>query len=746
MAVGRQQGIDQTGDQSVEQAGCLPLQARSDLKTVPIGFGGRLSYVVKDPLALNYHRLQPVQHHLLELMREPRCLPELQLALNEYEPSCQFEVRDVQRMLADFHEKGLLISKRPGQGTQLYLLRQKQMRQKVLQGLQSFLFLKVPGWSPETALRMLDPLRRLMLHPISVGMMLCLIVAALLLVAREHAEFQSRLPAFQQFFSWRNMPYLWLSIIVAKVVHEFGHAFVCRHFGAEPQQIGVMIMVFTPTLYCDVTDSWLLKNKWQRMAIGLGGPLFEASLASLALFVWWWTEPGTLHYVCLNLFLMSTVTNTIFNLNPLVKYDGYYILSDYLEIPNLKQQSDRAMQVAFCRYGLGVDLPRDPLSPESGNPWLLTYGIAAWCYRWLIMFGITLFMYTMLKPVGMQRFAFLLLAVTLGMMGYAMFRGMKQAMQQIQPVKPAPIRYVILGSLGVAVVAAVLLIPIPYWITCQFELEPSNVLHLYSLTPGRLREVCVQPGDQVSAGDVLLRLHNPDLEDELGKERMQLEIQEKRLLVARLKRDDEQIAAASDQMASIEARLENLLEQEKRLTIVAPISGRVYPPQRKPGQLAEVRERLPQWSGSLFDASNRNAWVEKGMPVLSLAPEDRMQAVLLIDQNTRNDLAVGQPVLLQCHSWVGRYWSSEIREIGERDTDQPPAALAGNGSGVTVVTDARGRQKMVSAAYRGIVPLSEKAEIEPLLGTTGKARVIISHRTTAGWAWRLACQTFQFRL
>ncbi|MEZ5950521.1 MAG: hypothetical protein R3C12_15155 [Planctomycetaceae bacterium] len=108
------------------------------------------------------------------------------------------------------------------------------------------------------------------------------------------------------------------------------------------------------------------------------------------------------------------------------------------------------------------------------------------------------------------------------------------------------------------------------------------------------------------------------------------------------------------------------------------------------------------------------------MPVLSLAPEDRMQAVLLIDQNTRNDLAVGQPVLLQCHSWVGRYWSSEIREIGERDTDQPPAALAGNGSGVTVVTDARGRQKMVSAAYRGIVRCPRRQRSNRCWGPPGK--------------------------
>ena len=725
---------------------CLPLRTRDDLEIVPIGFGGRLSYVVKDPIGLNYQRLQPVQHHLLELLRQPQTLPELQLALNEFEPASPFELRDVQQMLTDFHEKGLLVSTRPGQGAQMYLLRQKKMRQQLLQTLQGFLFLRLPGWSPERVLQWWDPLRKVLLHPFSIGLMLLTILAALLLVAREQREFQSRLPEFQQFFSWGNLPYLWLSVMAAKVVHEFGHAFFCRHYGRDPHQIGVMLLIFTPTLYCDVTDSWLLQNKWQRMAIGLGGPLFEATLAAVALFVWWWTEPGTLHYVCLNLFLISAVTSTIFNLNPLIKYDGYYVLSDYLEIPNLKQQSDRALQVAFCKYGLGVDLPRDPLAPESGNPWLLAYGLAAWCYRWLIMFGITLMIYSMLKPMGLQQFAFVLLAITLGMMCYAMFQGMKQAMQQIQPVKPAPIRYLMLGGVGTAVVAGLLLIPIPYWITCQFELEPRDVLHLYSLTPGELQEVRVQPGDLVQAGEVLIRLRNPDLEDKLLEEQFQLSIQQNRLLVARLKREDDQIAAALDQISSIQARLINLQEQLSRLTICAPTAGRVYPPQSRPEQTAEIRERLPQWKGTLFDAGNARAWVEKGLPVMSLAPRDGLQAVLLIDQNSRNDLAVGQAVLLQCQPWSGRYWNSQIAEIGERDTDEAPAALAGAGGGVALTTDPQGRQRMLSAAYRGIVPLAGEDVIEPLLGTTGRARVIVTHRTTAGWCWRFLSQTFRFRL
>ena len=116
-------------------------------------------------------------------------------------------------------------------------------------------------------------------------------------------------------------------------MHEFGHGLSCKHFGGECHEMGVMILVLTPCLYCNVSDSWMLPSKWHRAAIGAAGMYVELVLASLATFVWWWSEPGVLYYLCLNVMFICWVTTLIFNANPLLRYDGYYILADVMEIP-----------------------------------------------------------------------------------------------------------------------------------------------------------------------------------------------------------------------------------------------------------------------------------------------------------------------------------------------------------------------------------------------------------------------------
>jgi len=747
LAVGGQP--EQTLSPSQNGEELLPLRTRRDLETEWIGYSGRETAIVKDPVGLKYHRLQPVQYELLRLLESPQSLRSLQDGLHHFDPAYHFEIQDLQRMLADFHQKNLIHSERPGQGYQLYKLRHKKKRQDILNGVRSLLFLRLPGWSPTRVLDRLDGLGRVVLHPVSVGLMLMIIFSAMLLVIRESAEFQSRMPAFQQFFSWKNLPYMWGSIIIAKIVHEFGHAMMCRYYKAEPHQIGVMLLVFTPTMYCDVTDSWMLKSKWKRMAIGLAGALFEAVLAALAFYLWWWTEPGMIHFVCLNLFLLSAVTNIVFNLNPLVRFDGYYVLSDYLEIPNLKQQSDRALLSWFCNRVLGVQIPKDPLLPESGSPWLVVYALAAWCYRWVIMIGITIFLYVILKPYGLQQFSYGILLFTLGMMIYAMVRGMKKALEEIQPIKPAPQRWFALGAVAVGVVFVLALVPVPWWITCSFELQPKNVQHVHTMTEGHLAALLAEPGDQVRAGDVICRLSNPDLEDELQVATTQQDVLEQTLLAARVRRDDEALAEALDRYKSVKARIENLREQQSRLEVRAPVSGVLITAEPRPEKPADPAERLPSWHGTVFDEHNEDVWLTMGTPIANIAPSQEMEAVLLIEQRHRNDLAAGQSVTMLWSHLPGYYLSGEIDSIGERFTKTAPASLSQKAGGkMATVTDEQGQEVLLTSAYQAIVPISVKqtAGVMDSMGLRGEARVVITKRTLLGWGWRLFRQTFSFRL
>ncbi len=155
------------------------------------------------------------------------------------------------------------------------------------------------------------------------------------------AEFERRVPTFQQFFSWPNVFLLWLTMGAAKFIHELGHGLACKHYGGECHEIGMAFMVFSPCLFCDVSDSWVLANKWKRIFIACAGMMIEVFLSALAMLAWWHSQPGLLHHLCLNMFMVTTITTVIFNANPLLRYDGYYILSDLLEIPNLRTKADR---------------------------------------------------------------------------------------------------------------------------------------------------------------------------------------------------------------------------------------------------------------------------------------------------------------------------------------------------------------------------------------------------------------------
>lgn len=720
----------------------LPLRTRLDLEWAEVEFAGQPSIVCKDPVGLKYVRLLPIQREALRLLEFPATLDSLEEQLNQFAPTLTLERRDIMRMLADLHERGLIYSVRSGQGEQLLQAQLKQQRSRWKSLPQMLLFCKFPGWAPGRFLDRLQPVARVIFHPVIMATMGILIVVASMLVIREQTTFQQRLPDLQQFFTWQNLPYLWLSIVITKVIHELGHALACRRCGAEPEQIGIMLLMFAPTLYCDVTDSWMLKSKWKRIAIGLAGPFFEWVLAAVALFGWWWTEPGTLHYVCMNIFVLSAVTTTIFNLNPLVKFDGYYILSDWLEIPNLRQQADRAVQAAFCRHILRTELPARPFEPELQSSWLIVYSLSAWAYRWTILAGITVLLYITLKPAGLERFAFLVATGSALAMLWQIVSGIRYSLREVRPLTPSLIRTGIAGLTFAIASACLFLVPVPYWIVCECELQPRDIQHLHNLVAGQLKQVHVIPGETVAAGQLLVTLDNPELQDErrdLLKQREQLQT---RIRVAQIQQDSEALALTRDQLDSVNQHLLHIDAELQLLQINAPCAGRIIPAERSNYSRPEQQQRLGSWYGTIFDAGVKNAWLAAGTTLLSVAPSEEMEAIVLIEQHVRNDVTASHPILLQCDVWPGRVLHSRLTHISTREMlpyRTSPSALD--------TTNRQDASHTNHAPYLGVAALPDLTTTAlPALGSGGLARITVTHRSVAEWGWRFLCRTFRFRL
>src|SRR5207244_3763192 len=188
---------------------------------------------------------------------------------------------------------------------------------------------------------------------VSVGVRL----AAVLLVATHFEAFREKLPDYHEFFSFKTIVYLWAALGCVKIIHEFGHGLSCKAFGGEVHEIGALLLCFSPCMYCNVSDAWTLPSKWKRIIISGAGIYVELIIAAIATFVWWNTPSHPfVNNMSLSLMVVCSVSTIVFNANPLMRYDGYYVLADLLEIPNLRDRCNRYLKNLVLDKCLGIEV------------------------------------------------------------------------------------------------------------------------------------------------------------------------------------------------------------------------------------------------------------------------------------------------------------------------------------------------------------------------------------------------------
>lgn len=738
----------------------VPLQMRPDLVVKRIDYLGVGYWVVKDPAGLKYYRLQQEQYEVLKLLNSERSLEQIREEMIRVMPTIRLQLSDIQHLITDLHEKGLVYSNREGQGAALLKKHWDEKKRKFFNTLRSLLYLRLPGWDPERTLDRIYPFFRWMFTPFGVGIYAVTVISSWLLLGIQFEKFSQQLPQFQQFFGWPNLIYLWATLAACKVVHEFGHGLSCKHFGGECHEMGVMLLVFSPCLYCDVSDSWMLKNKWARIMIGAAGMYIEILLSAIAIFVWWYTEQGLLHNLALNTFFVTTISTVIFNANPLMRFDGYYMMSDFLEIPNLRPKADKLLREGFAWYCLGIESKPDPFMPETGRAWFVAFAVASGIYRWFIVVAITVFLYTVLKPYGLQSIGATMAVVSIGTIIGSMFYNLYKIVSapRLEPMSKPKIALTTLVAGGA--VSAALLIPIPLYIQATFIIEPLDVRHVYTRTPGLLVQQNVQPGDTVTAGQVLAVLQNPEKEDEKRDLELKKNLQEQEYKTQRALGNNDQMVVVEQRKAAFEKQLSEVEEQLRELTIVAPIAGRVIaPPRVSEPDYEQARKQLPAWRGTPLDPRNSGAVLEERTHLLSIAPNDQFQAIVLIDQGDINDLIQDdlaerlqqsqkqrRPMELKFDHLPARTYEARIKDISSSPLDYVPELLSNKlGGELPTMTDSQGREKLLSPVYQATVELTEDTSMLSS-GMRGRARFWVDERTAGQWLWRYICRTFHFRL
>ena len=255
----------------------------------------------------------------------------------------------------------------------------KKCATRELQGrLMNILFPRIPLWDPDRFLRKWMPVMRVFLSPFGAILWLIVVIGAIVVIAPKWGELQG---AASHAIDPTNWPFLWATFCLIKLIHELGHGFSCRRFGGEIHELGIMFLVFVPAPYVDASSAWSLPSRWQRALVGAGGMIFELFVAAIMAFIWANTNDTNLvHQLAYNAMLIASVSTVIFNANPLLRYDGYYILSDLLEIPNLQQKANEYALGLIKRHVFRVKSPL-PLPPPGQRVWLFLYAISSGIYR-----------------------------------------------------------------------------------------------------------------------------------------------------------------------------------------------------------------------------------------------------------------------------------------------------------------------------------------------------------------------------
>jgi len=733
----------------------LAIRVRPDLKARKQRYQGRVYWVVKDPVGLQYYRFEEEEFAIMQMLDGQSSLEEIAERFEAEFPPQTIRVEELQNFIGMLHRSGLVLSDSPGQGVQLKKRRDEKKWKEMIGAMTNILSFRFRGFDPERILNGIYPWVRWFFTPWATWCSIFLALAALSLVIVEFDVFQSKLPSFNSFFAAQN----WLLIAgvlgVTKVIHEFGHGLSCKHFGGECHEMGVMFLVLTPCLYCNVSDSWMLPSRWHRAAIGAAGMYVEVVIASIATFIWWFSEPGMLNYICLNVMFVSSVSTILFNANPLLRYDGYYILSDIMEIPNLRQKATSILTRYLRKWCLGMEPEEDPFLPKRNQALFAFYTVASFFYRWFILLSILYFLNKVFEPYGLKILGQLIALMSLyGLIVMPFWKVFKFFRVPGRWSKVKKVRMFASLALLAGLVSCAFLIPFPSSVMCSFELQPRGATSVYVDVAGRVEEIAAEPGDRVEAGDLLVRLKNIDLEIEVARlEGEGAALREELETIEQIAFNDEtaglRLDAVKESLASINEQLAKQRRDAQRLEIRAPVAGTVIPPPAKREPPTDERVQLASWSGSPLEKENLGATLspeEQHNLLCQIGDPDAWDAVLVIDQGDLDLVTPGQQVRLMFEETANHVFVSEIADIADDEMEAISPRLASTSGGVVPAqADPDGVVRPLSTSYQADVPLDDSLGLFRN-GLVGQARIKTQPRTIAARLGRYLRRTFRFDL
>lgn len=580
----------------------IPWVKRADLIVTPHDSGG---WVIKDPLTLSYTWLDNAEYLILNLLDGSISFAHLLKKVQGGYPARKLTAEDVVEFLQSLAGQQL-IRQPQGDSQRLIASPQRSVFIRCFSLLARVLKIQIPLVNPSRLLDGLMPVMRAVIQPCTVMAAAIVSASALCLVMLNIGEILRQLPSVGQFLAASNVLLMLVVFVVVKVLHEAGHALTARYFGAECNECGVMLLMFTPVLYTNVTDSWVLP-RWQRVLVSAAGIIVELVLASVCCILWWYASAGVTKAILLNVMMLCSVNTLLFNGNPLLRFDGYFILADLTGIPNLAARSSARLQAVLIDLLTGKSaVPQH----EERRTTLLAYGALSTIYRAFLTLAILRLIAAITDQWHLGIAGKLLSAVVIAGFVVIPAAGFLHGLLARSRESGGGRSYA--GPvLAILVLVATLFCPLPQTVVAPAIVRPVD-RPVYAPLSGRLVG-CADYGSRVEEGEVLVELQNPELEQagqELQHRVIEIEQQLSTLKSSPATASSELIPALAEALRAARAQLTNFRMESAGLLVIADRSGRFLPPAAVSRQ---TRDDLPElWHDTPAQAYNLGAWIERG--------------------------------------------------------------------------------------------------------------------------------------
>ncbi len=726
----------------------VALRMRPDLIVRERKVGSRIYFVIKDPIRLLHHQLWEEEFALLRMLDGRTSFASMRKAFEKKFPGSRLDSRLLQILHGKFYRSGLVLSNNVGQAIELQRRHEDFQSQEKWRRVRGWMSIRFRGINPDNALELLDKRLGWCFEVPALMTTMLFVAFTMIFFAMHSARLVENLPSLEEYMTGQSIALLYIAFSGLKVLHELGHGLACKHYGGECNEMGLMLLIFTPCMYCDVTDSWMVGSKWKRAMIASAGIFFELIAASVCMWLWWFTNPGVIHSLCFQVVLVGSVGTLLFNGNPLLKYDGYFVVSDLLDRPNLAQQARRVLWNGFVQFYWfrAPYLPADYSGRSDGILW--AYGVLAGTYRCLLSVVVLFLVFKFFQILRLESVGLLLVCSVLagwlflisGLVGNCV-----GSRARLGGVRKGRVSLTLLGS--ICLLAAVVWLPLPARLYSHAFLEVQATRAVVVLVGGKLLR-CKPEGTIVHAGDTIATLVSEDLELSLIARRGELSRQRARLMGLESRRGVDPFVASlmpsvQEAIHGLELEVKRLESDIEQLTLRAPIDGIVLAPvTTKP---SPDPNEIPTWSGYPTEEENVGCVLPRGTLFCEIGDLRSFQATVFLRQPQVELTRPGQVVWLKSKSLPSRSFRGTISEVATASNSELPSEIATAGV-IPSRFNRFGRPESAEPVFVAKIQIAAESlrgnDLLPLHHSVAKVGISIDPQSLGGRIARFAFSTF----